>query len=232
MNYRQNQFSAKFESAASVWGTKKDEIMSIKIRGVVNDYRQYQELISIISNLPGITCRSVEGMFQGKGTLISEEHVYSDSGIKEMTMPLRCEAIIIEHENGLEILYIIGSLASIFSLVPSIMQIWELIKDKDPARYGLAQDESIELRHFDRDGFLREEKRMNLSRHNYVSGNTFSFMAKNSLLRIEQNLFLMRNSIISLARDVLVLKQEVDKLPHPKRLKKKMTKETLEKKGD
>lgn len=63
--------------------------------------------------------------------------------------------VLVEHESGLEILYIAGSIASLISLVPLVLQVWGSI------RHGLARTgagaQQMEIRRLDGGGQLIEE---------------------------------------------------------------------------
>src|ERR1700733_2807671 len=114
MGTREQNFHDKFESASQHLGCTPKELISLKFRGNVGGYHQYQELLHGLQHEAGIHYAPAEGSFQGKGYLVRKS---------------RTKVIIVEHETGLEILYVASSIASLLGLIPTILNFWSWIRD-------------------------------------------------------------------------------------------------------
>ena len=64
--------------------------------------------------------------------------------------------LAVEHETGLEVLYVAGSVASLFGLIPLVLQGWAAIRGRFPRRHAQF-DEPVEVRRIDNAGRLQEE---------------------------------------------------------------------------
>src|ERR1035437_6750377 len=128
MDYREKNFREKFKSASEYLKCKPDEIISIKLRGIVNDHDYYRMLLDFLKRNNKIAIQELHGNFQGNAFIIPFD---------------KSKIIYIEHETGLEILYIAGSIASLVSLVPAILQIWKMIISKNN-RHGREPYDRIE----------------------------------------------------------------------------------------
>jgi len=135
---RQSHFNLKFASAARALGVTPDKIVSLKIRGNVNSYNEYGDLIHSLEREFGFQCSPVVGELQGHGYLLAKE---------------KSKIILVEHETGLEILYIVGSIASIIGIIPLVLQGWKAVR-----RFANPENpfENVEIRTLDEDGELRE----------------------------------------------------------------------------
>ena len=170
MDYRNNNFKEKFFSASKVLKTNFDEITSLKIRELLNDYSEYHRLLERLA-LDGIAITPINGNFQGKAYLVSN--------VEE-------QAIIVEHETGLEILYISSSIATFLGLIPAIIQAWKYLRKKirgnkyDNMESDYIEDRKAEIRYFNKNGELIEEKQsLFIERHN----NLKDYHLSNDVLR-------------------------------------------------
>ncbi|MGA3130674.1 MAG: hypothetical protein ABSD59_07725 [Terracidiphilus sp.] len=141
MNYREESFSRKFSSAAQHLNVSPDRIVSLKFRENVGSYDEYRELLETLQHEVGIHYSEVNGDLQGRGYVVG-------FGTSKL--------LLVEHETGLEILYIAGSIASLFSLVPMILQGWAAIRGRFPRR-GRLINHPVEIRRIDHAGHLHEE---------------------------------------------------------------------------
>jgi hypothetical protein len=141
MDYREESFSRKFNSAAQHLNVSSDRIVSLKFRENVGSYGDYRELLDTLQHEAGIHYSEVDGDLQGRGYMVG-------LGTSKL--------LLVEHETGLEILYIAGSIASLFSLVPMILQGWAAIRGRFP-RGGKLINQPVEIRRIDRAGRLHEE---------------------------------------------------------------------------
>jgi len=141
MDYREESFRRKFSSAAQHLNVSSDRIVSLKLRENVGSYKEYRELLDTLQLEAGIHCSEVDGDLQGRGYLVG-------FGTPKL--------LLVEHETGLEILYIAGSIASLFSLVPMILQGWAAIRGRFPRR-GRLINPPVEIRRIDHAGRLQEE---------------------------------------------------------------------------
>jgi hypothetical protein len=68
----------------------------------------------------------------------------------------KTKVILVEHETGLEILYIAGSIASLVALVPLILQGWGALRGRFWGR-DATMDHPVEIRRVDQAGHVYEE---------------------------------------------------------------------------
>jgi hypothetical protein len=67
--------------------------------------------------------------------------------------------ILVEHETGLEILYISGSIASLIGLIPIIISTWKHFRSKFNRRNSFYRDaDNIEIRKFNSKNILTENR--------------------------------------------------------------------------
>ena len=137
-DYRQNAFREKFSSAAGILGVAPTEVVSLKVRENVGSYSEYHQLIRSLEREFDFKCSSVDDGLQGRGHLLTGKQT---------------KVIVVEHETGLEILYIAGSIASLVAVIPLILKSWRdvrgFINPKNPFN-------SIEIRRIDANGNLYE----------------------------------------------------------------------------
>jgi hypothetical protein len=140
MDYREQAFRDKFADAATHLAAAPEQLASLKLRGDVGDYREYQELLRALEHEAGVRSRSVQGNFQGNGYLIEQS---------------KTRVVIVEHETGLEILYIAGSIASLLGLIPLVLRCWSAVRGG--GRHRPPDFRQVETRRLADDGHLVEE---------------------------------------------------------------------------
>ncbi len=145
MNDREQAFGAKFASGAKYLDSSPNQLASLKVRGNVGSYHEYQELLHALEHEAGVRSRSVQGDFQGNGYLVEQS---------------KTKVLIVEHETGLEILYIAGSIASLLSLIPLILRCWSVVGGD--GRHHPPRFHEIEMRRLRDDGHLIEERNVGL----------------------------------------------------------------------
>ena len=116
MKDRDERFLEKFDSAKNLLlASSVQDIASIKFRSNTTN-TVYRELVfNYLQMELGLKVNPATGNYWGNGWLVEDaanNHV-----------------IIVEHESGLEILYIAGSIASLISLVPTIYSGWKFLKN-------------------------------------------------------------------------------------------------------
>ena len=141
MDYRQNTFKAKFTSAGQHLGVTPDQVISLKLRDSVSSYSEYHEMLQVLEHEAGLHWSEIDGELQGRGYLIDHD------GQK---------MIVVEHETGLEILYIAGSVASLIGLIPIVLQSWAAIHGHFGHRHA-HHSSSVEMRRLDSHGNLQED---------------------------------------------------------------------------
>ena len=92
---RQSEFEDKFLDAAEFLGCRPNELVSLKLRESVVNYQEYRKLLQELEHEAGVRSKEVQGKFRGTGHLIENS---------------KTKVIVVEHETGLEILYIAGPL--------------------------------------------------------------------------------------------------------------------------
>lgn len=147
MNYRENVFKAKFNDAGRHLNVTPDRVISLKLRDHVSSYSEYHELLHVLQHEIGIRWHEVGGNLQGKSYLVGDDKI---------------KTIIVEHETGLEILYIAGSIASLVALIPLILQCWSSIRSRG-SRHHPRDFRSVEIRRIDSNGRLLEDRAHGIS---------------------------------------------------------------------
>ncbi|MFB3883153.1 MAG: hypothetical protein ACE149_17935 [Armatimonadota bacterium] len=137
MTARQDAFVRKFESAGRYLGSPPESLISVKVRGPVY-HSEYRELLDALGSA-GIAAGPAQGDFQGAGHSVS----YGDQ-----------RAIVVEHETGLEVLYVISSSATLVGLV---LQVWTMIRSRQRSPRDRGRPDTQETRYLSPLGELVEE---------------------------------------------------------------------------
>jgi hypothetical protein len=145
MNHREQAFRNKFADAATHLGAAPEQLASLKIRENVGGYEEYHELLHALEHHAGIRSRSVQGDFQGNGYLVEQS---------------KTKVVIVEHETGLEVLYIAGSIASLLSLIPLILRCWSVVRGD--GRHRPPDFRQVEMRRLGDNGRLVEDRKTGL----------------------------------------------------------------------
>jgi len=139
-DWRQKTFLAKFTSAATELGARApSDIESLKFRGLV----AFLDHGPLLTQLKPLKPQKVKGDYQGRAYKLTD--VEGD------------HLIVVEHETGLEILYIAGSLSSIIGLVIVAAMNWDRIRGHWPPFRGRFAGGDLERRRIDPNGKLIEE---------------------------------------------------------------------------
>jgi hypothetical protein len=139
-DWRLKNFLAKFQVAAVELGAVSyREVESLKFRGSSNS-QDYRELLAALGPL---MVKEIQGNYQGKAWKLTDAN---DNSV-----------IIVEHETGLEILYVVGAVASVVSLVPMVVNLWNRMRDHWPPYRGRLGPGGPERRCFDIKDRLIEE---------------------------------------------------------------------------
>lgn len=139
IEWRKKEFVDKFRAAALELGGNYKDVQSIKFKDSSGS-KDYRDLINQLVVFKPI---QVDGNYQGRAWKLTDSH---DNSI-----------VIVEHETGLEILYILGAYASFVSVVPVVVSIWERMRDEWPPRRGRFNPNQIDRRYFNGKGSLIEE---------------------------------------------------------------------------
>ena len=139
-DWRRKNFLTKFKAAAAeLNATSYRDIESLKFRDMIG-FHDYKELVNELGLLKII---QIKGDYQGTAWKLTDVDGNS--------------IIIVEHESGLEILYVVGALASIVSLVPIIINTWGRIRGHWPPFRGRFGIDTPERRRFNSNDRLLEE---------------------------------------------------------------------------
>ena len=141
-DYRTEAFRKKFSDAGRHLGVKPNEIVSLKFRENVSSYSEYRDFLHALQREAGLQWSEADGELQGKGYLVSDGS---------------SRVLFVEHETGLEILYIAGSIASLIGLVPLIVQGWRAFRGRRFGKHHDFDDRGTELRRLDEKGHLFED---------------------------------------------------------------------------
>ncbi|MHB8523839.1 MAG: hypothetical protein ACYDH9_24210 [Limisphaerales bacterium] len=140
MDYREETFRAKFGHAARQLNVTPNEVVSLKVRENIGSSGEYHDLLRALDDV-GLRHSPADGDLQGRGFVVADGNT---------------KAIVVEHETGLEILYIAGSVASLISLIPLILQCWSAVRGRLSRRHP-GGDNGVEIRRLDAGGHLHEE---------------------------------------------------------------------------
>ena len=147
MSYREDTFKAKFDGAARHLGVAPNQVISLKLRESVGSYSEYRNLLQTLEHEVGISWQEVDANLQGTGYLVGDAKV---------------KVIVVEHETGLEILYVAGSIASLIGLIPLVLQCWSSMRDHH-GRPHPRDFRSVEIRRLDNNGHLQEDRALGLA---------------------------------------------------------------------
>jgi len=189
MDHRSDMFKKKFGEAAEHLGVKPDRIISLKFRENVSSYAEYREVLRMLEHEFGIHWREVEADLQGRGYLLSDG---------------TAQVLMVEHESGLEILYIAGSIASLIGLVPLVVQGWRGLRGWSAQRHGGGVGD-IEIRRLDESGELTEHNVHDMPATTGISYKLFISTAK----IVEDDLHRIVDQLESLAGRVESLEKQI-----------------------
>lgn len=142
MDYREKAFKEKFRNASKYLDGVPYNIVSLKFRETVSSYSEYHDLLNTLEQEANINYKKLNENFSGTGYLLTDSH---------------SKVIVIEHESGLEILYIAGSIASLIGVIPVIWQYWSKMRNHfiDRHHHGFKE---IEIRKIDENGNIKEDR--------------------------------------------------------------------------
>lgn len=137
-------FYQKFIDCGNILNVQHDRLVSLKYRSI----RYHIDYIDILDNL-----RKIKGMVINDLGIKLNGHAYLITCYNQ-------SIVLVEHETGLEILYIASSIASIIGLV---IQISSMVSNHRMKTQSFKEPfEDVELRFFNNKGeFIKEQK------HNY-----------------------------------------------------------------
>ncbi|MGD0037021.1 MAG: hypothetical protein ABSC53_06985 [Bacteroidota bacterium] len=141
MNNNESYFRQKFSECGKLLSVDPSKLISLKYRDI-GDYQYYKEMLDHLRNTKGLNVKDLGNILNGRAYQISA----SNQNI-----------LLVEHETGLEILYITGSVASLIGLV---LQISSMVGNhRRPSNSFSAHFEDVEIRYFDDGGkFVEEHK--------------------------------------------------------------------------
>jgi hypothetical protein len=147
MDNRTETFLQKFSDARNYLGCGAiQDIVSLKYRSEVgignSDYRMF--IGDVLHNELGLVTQQLQGNFQGTAWLVTDKN--------------RTSVILVEHETGLEILYVAGSIASLVSLIPLVNSGWRYLRGRFLERpFMRGRNSGIEIRTIDSENKLIEQ---------------------------------------------------------------------------
>jgi len=187
MDYRENTFRTKFDSAAKYLKSEPKEVVSLKLRDNVGSHSDYDKLMNILEREVHLQASPIKDGLQGDGYLIQNR----DNKI-----------IVVSHETGLEILYIAGSIASIIGLIPLVLKCWNHLRGNF-GRHNPPHD--IEIRRLDEKGHLIQEDAHELFDDYLSPFNLTNGLLTSSVEGIERELRQLKS-------DVQALTARIDKI--------------------
>jgi hypothetical protein len=183
VDYRTEAFKTKLSDAGRHLGVTPKDVVSLKLRENVSSNAEYREFFRALEHEAGFQCTPVDGDFQGKGYLLADGS---------------SRVIIVEHETGLEILYIAGSIASLIGILPLIVQGWRAFRGHHAGRCDF-DDRGVEIRRIDEKGHLSEDHvhERSLFHNSQFTANTF--LATSAAKTIESELQQLKEQIKALS---------------------------------
>ena len=144
MDYRTDSFLRRFTSALPYLKAQSiQELVSLKHRDTVANYSEYSDFVE--DYLIGTLRLDVKPIdLAGRAWIVTDNSGNS--------------VILVEHETGLEILYISGSIASLIALIPMISSGWAKLRGRFSRHHFDHPDNGIEIRRFNQGKILIEEK--------------------------------------------------------------------------
>jgi hypothetical protein len=139
---REEIFKIKFNTAAHILGVKPAEVVSLKLRETASSSNDYHRLRETLEKDAELKPSEIEGNLQGTGYLLWHG---------------KSKIIIVAHTTGLEILYIAGSISSLVSLIPIVLQCWASIRSYLDFSYQ-HDFRSLEIRRLDTEGCLVQHR--------------------------------------------------------------------------
>jgi hypothetical protein len=198
MDYREKAFNEKFGSASLHLGVEPKQIVSLKIRETVSSSSEYHHLLDTLQREVKISYQKLNDNFQGTGYLVADKN---------------SKIILVEHETGLELLYIAGSIASLVGLIPIIRQCWTGIRNHfGPHRHRDFRD--IEIRKLDENGKLKED---HVSEDEMFCAPLPSFLVISAIQNLD-------NEIRTLKEEIKIISERIKKIEKPTARKSKTKK--------
>ncbi len=153
MDSRTRTFVKKFSSARRLLRAgPADRVISLKYREHCANHSEYTHFIEDhLKDRLGLCVKPVAGELQGSAWIVSD---IQDNSV-----------ILVEHETGLELLYIVGSIASLVSLVPAICSGWNFIRNRYFGPRNHAQGQGIEIRQLGPRNVLIERHVLSIETH-------------------------------------------------------------------
>jgi hypothetical protein len=177
MDSRTDSFIKRFTNARQFFNEPSiHNIVSLKYREHCVNYSDYSDFVDDhIKNELKLKVKLLNGNFQGRAWLVSDDNNNS--------------VILVEHETGLEILYVASAIASLISLIPIINSGWKYFRNRF-SRHSPYHDErnKIEIRNLNVNNILMEQHVQNLE--SYI------------ILESIQNNALLKKRIDNLEKDI------------------------------
>jgi len=186
MDQRTDPFIRKFRSAQPHLGAEQmQDIVSLRYRDdCVNDSEYADFIDHYLRQTLGLEIIKADGDFWGQAWLVRDEHQNS--------------VILVQHETGLEILAVDGSIASLITLLPMISSGWNWLRDRfhrHPMNRG--NEGAVEIRRFNQTNILIEQQAPSVEV--YVLGATLQEHAllKQRVQVLETELANLKQQVIS-----------------------------------
>jgi hypothetical protein len=182
MDYRTESIIKRFTSVKRYLNADSiNNIISIKYREDCVNSSDYSRLINdFLKHETMLNIKELDRDFQGHAWLIKDKN--------------QDEVILVEHETGLEILYIAGSIASLIALIPLINTGWRYLRNGFHHREGHHdKNGNIEIRKLNSQNTLIEQNVQNIE--TYILNISMEENAK-----INQKLIKIENEIRELKK--------------------------------
>lgn len=134
MHNGEDYFLRKFTECGKYLNVPPSKLVFLTYREM-RDHEYYTELLRRLENIDNLAVKDIGNALNGRGYLLS----YGRQSI-----------VLVEHETGLEILYIAGSIASLIGLVLQISS--SISSHRHPSGSFPPHLEDVEVRRFDNPG--------------------------------------------------------------------------------
>jgi hypothetical protein len=192
MDYREKAFKDKFASASKHLGVPADQVVSLKLRDVVSSRNDYHEMLRVLEHEAGVHWSEIDGDLQGRAYLVDHDEQ---------------RIILVEHETGLEILSVVGSIASLIGLIPLVLQCWGAVRGYVDRRHA-QQFRSVEIRRLDSKGNLHEDHSHGLAGPSAFPLSVLNIALSSAARVLDANVHALREEVRSLGERLSVIEKQ------------------------
>ena len=175
MDYRTESLLKRFTNALPIFNENAiQNIVSLKYRDDCVSYSQYSDFVDhYLRTELHLNVQDLKGKFPEQAWLVSDMN--------------KNRIMIVEHETGLEIIYISSAIASIIGIIPVICAGWKFFRGRFSHRpHFHDEDGHLEIRKVDRNNIVVEQHVQNFETYVLASAWEDNAAMKNRIEQLEQ----------------------------------------------